>query len=86
MDIIKLIIFLSSGIGQFIVIALLIGLFLPHCILEIYGFIIGLIFIALFIISFVSLLKWWIDTNYIKRYFFLKVQEKILYKTIKSMI
>lgn len=57
MDIIKLIIFLSSGIGQFIVIALLIGLFLPHCILEIYGFIIGLIFIALFIISFVSLLK-----------------------------
>jgi hypothetical protein len=57
MDIIKLIIFLSSGIGQFIVIALLIGLFLPHCVLEIYGFIIGLIFIALFIISFVSLLK-----------------------------
>ena len=57
MDIIKLIIFLSSGIGQFIVIALLIGLFLPHCILEIYGFIFGLIFIALFIISFVSLLK-----------------------------
>lgn len=66
MDIIKLIIFLSSGIGQFIIIALLIGLFLPHCVLEIYGFIIGLIFIALFIISFVSLLKWWIDTNYIK--------------------
>lgn len=57
MDVIKLIIFLSSGIGQFIVIALLIGLFLPHCILEIYGFIIGLIFITLFIISFVSLLK-----------------------------
>ena len=66
MDVIKLIIFLSSGIGQFIVIALLIGLFLPHCILEIYGFIIGLIFITLFIISFVSLLKWWIDINYTK--------------------
>lgn len=66
MDIIKLIIFLSSGIGQFIIVALLIGLFLPHCILEIYGFIIGLIFIVLVIIGFVSLLKWWIDMNYTK--------------------
>ena len=85
MDVIKLIIFLSSGIGQFIIIALLIGLFLPHCVLEIYGFIIGLIFIVLFIVGFVSLLKW-TDMNYIKWYFFLKVQEKILYKIIKSMI
>lgn len=65
MGIIRLIIFLSSGIGQFIIVALLIGLFLPHCVLEIYGFIIGLIFIALFIIGFASLIKW-IDINYIK--------------------
>ena len=57
MGIIRLIIFLSSGIGQFLVIGLLIGLFLPHCVLEIYGFIMGLIFIVLFIMGFVSLLK-----------------------------
>lgn len=66
MGIIRLIIFLSSGIGQFIIVALLIGLFLPHCVLEIYGFIIGFIFIILFIMGFVSLLKWWIDMNYTK--------------------
>lgn len=66
MGIIRLIIFLSSGIGQFLVIGLLIGLFLPHCVLEIYGFIMGLIFIVLFIMGFVSLLKWWIDINYTK--------------------
>ena len=66
MGIIRLIIFLSSGIGQFLVIGLLIGLFLPHCVLEIYGFIMGLIFIILFIMGFVSLLKWWIDINYTK--------------------
>lgn len=82
MGIIRLIIFLSSGIGQFLVIGLLIGLFLPHCVLEIYGFIIGLIFIILFIMGFVSLLKW-IDMNYTKWYFFLKVQEKILYRITK---
>ena len=66
MGIIRLIIFLSSGIGQFLIIGLLIGLFLPHCVLEIYGFIMGLIFIVLFIMGFVSLLKWWIDINYTK--------------------
>jgi hypothetical protein len=57
MGVIRLIIFLSSGIGQFLIIGLLIGLFLPHCVLEIYGFIMGLIFIILFIMGFVSLLK-----------------------------
>lgn len=65
MGIIRLIIFLSSGIGQFLIIGLLIGLFLPHCVLEIYGFIMGLIFMILLIVGFVSLLKW-IDTNYTK--------------------
>ena len=63
MGIIRLIIFLSSGIGQFLIIGLLIGLFLPHCVLEIYGFIMGLIFIGLFIVGFIGLLKW-TDINY----------------------
>lgn len=49
---------LSSTIGKFQIIALLIGIFfIPKPFLEIYGFIIGIIFIILFIASFVALFK-----------------------------
>lgn len=57
-NIFAFVIFSSSTIGKFLIIALLIGIFLiPKPFLEIYGFIIGIIFIILFIASFVALFK-----------------------------
>lgn len=64
-NIFALVIFLSSTIGKFLIIALLIGIFLiPKPFLEIYGFIIGIIFIILFIGSIVALFKWTFNKYY----------------------
>ena len=64
-NIFALVIFLSSTIGKFLIIALLIGIFLiPKPFLEIYGFIIGIIFIILFIASIVALFKWTFNKYY----------------------
>lgn len=64
-NIFALVIFLSSTIGKFLIIALLIGIFLiPKPFLEIYGFIIGIIFIILLIATFISLFKWTFYKDY----------------------
>ena len=57
MDLLRLIVFLSSGIGQFIIIALIIALIIPNCLIPIYTFIIVTIFLVLLVISFISLFK-----------------------------
>ena len=57
MDLLRLIVFLSSGIGQFIIIALIIALIIPNCLIPIYTFIIVTIFLVLLVISIISLFK-----------------------------
>jgi hypothetical protein len=57
MDLLKLVVFLSSGIGQFIIVALIIALILPNCLIPIYTFIVVIIFIVLLIGAFISLFK-----------------------------
>jgi hypothetical protein len=49
--------FIASGIGQFLIIAVIIGLFLPKSLLGIYGFIIAIILVILFIAAIVNLFK-----------------------------
>ena len=57
MDLLKLIVFLSSGIGQFIIVALIIALIIPNCLIPIYTFIVVTIFLVLSVIGFISLFK-----------------------------
>lgn len=57
MDLLKLIVFLSSGIGQFIIVALIIALIIPNCLIPIYTFIVVIIFLVLLVIGFISLFK-----------------------------
>jgi len=57
MDLLKLIVFLSSGIGQFIIVALIIALIIPNCLIPIYTFIVVTIFLVLLVIGFISLFK-----------------------------
>lgn len=57
MDLLKLVVFLSSGIGQFIIVALIIALIIPNCLIPIYTFIVVTIFLVLLVIGFISLFK-----------------------------
>ena len=57
MDLLKLVCLLSSGFVQFIIVAIIIGCFLPDCLLGIYGFIMALIIIGGLLFMFISLLK-----------------------------
>ena len=57
MDLLKLIVFLSSGIGQFIIVALIIALIIPNCLIPIYTFIVVTIFLVLLVVGFISLFK-----------------------------
>lgn len=50
MNLLQLAVFLASGIGQFFVIAVIIGMFIPKCLLEIYGFIVAFILIIMFVL------------------------------------
>ena len=55
MDLLKLVCLLSSGFVQFIIVAIIIGCFLPDCLLGVYGFIMALIIIGGLLFMFVSL-------------------------------
>ena len=55
MDLLKLICLLSSGFVQFIIVTIIIGCFLPDCLLDVYGFIMALIIIGGLLFMFISL-------------------------------
>ena len=57
MNLIKLMIFLRSGIGIFLIIAIIIGMCLPESMLEGFGFVVALILIIMFIGLFVDVFK-----------------------------
>lgn len=60
MDLLKFIAFISSGIGQFIIIAVIIGCFIPEGILfTIYAHIVVIIFIILLIVGLFNLFFKW---------------------------
>lgn len=55
MDLLKLVCLLGSGFVQFVIVAIIIGCFLPECLLEFYGFIMALIIIGGLLFMFISL-------------------------------
>lgn len=55
MDLLKLVCLLGSGFVQFVIVAIIIGCFLPDCLLEFYGFIMALIIIGGLLFMFISL-------------------------------
>lgn len=57
MNLLELICLLSSGFVQFIIVALIIGCFLPEWLLPVYGYILAFIIIGGLIWMFISLFK-----------------------------
>ena len=57
MNLLELICLLSSGFVQFIIVALILGCFLPEWLLPVYGYILAFIIIGGLIWMFISLFK-----------------------------
>ena len=57
MDLLKLVCLLSSGFVQFIIVAVIIGCFLPDCLLGVYGFIMAIIIICGMLAMLISLFR-----------------------------